>query len=192
MSSSTYVLPRIRATTILAVRRNGKVAIGGDGQVTVGETVMKSHAQKVRLIRGGKIVAGFAGAAADAMTLFEKFEEKLERYPGNMPRAAVELAKDWRSDRILRRLEALLVVADLEHSFLVSGSGELIEPDDGIVAVGSGGNYALAAARALLPLPGQDARTIVQRSLEIAADICVYTNRHITVLELPGEGKGEK
>src|SRR4051812_18849182 len=154
-------LPRMRATTILAVRRNGKVAIGGDGQVTVGETVMKSHAQKVRLIRSGKIVAGFAGAAADAMTLFEKFEEKLERYPANMPRAAVELAKDWRSDRVLRRLEALLIVADLEHSFLVSGSGELIEPDDGIVAVGSGGNYPPAAARALLPLPGQEARAIV-------------------------------
>src|SRR6185312_11046315 len=121
-------LPRIRATTILAVRREGKVAIGGDGQVTVGETVMKSHAQKVRLIHGGKIVAGFAGAAADAITLFEKFEEKLERFPGNMPRAAVELAKDWRSDRALRRLEALLVVADREHGFIVSGTGELIEP----------------------------------------------------------------
>src|SRR4029078_8189712 len=146
MSSSTYVLPRIRATTILAVRRNGKGAIGGDGQVTVGETVIKSHAQKVRLIRGGKIGAGIAGAAADAMTLFEKFEEKLERYPGNMPRAAVELAKDWRSDRVLRRLEALLIVADREHGFIVSGTGELIEPDDGILAIGSGGSYALAAA----------------------------------------------
>ena len=183
----TDVLPRMRATTILAVRRNGKVALGGDGQVTVGETVMKSNAQKVRAIRGGSILAGFAGAAADAMTLFEKFEEKLERYPANMPRAAVELAKDWRSDRILRRLEALLVVADLDHSFLLSGSGELIEPDDGVVAVGSGGNYAVAAARALLPIEGHDARDIAQRALEIAADICVYTNRHITILELPGE-----
>src|SRR5690348_179536 len=129
-SESHNTLPRIRATTILAVRRGGKVAIGGDGQVTVGETVMKAHAQKVRVLRGGKVVAGFAGAAADAMTLFEKFEEKLERYPGNLPRAAVELAKDWRSDRVLRRLEALLVIADKDHGFIVSGNGELIEPDE--------------------------------------------------------------
>src|ERR671938_1843632 len=150
-------LPRIRATTILAVRRDGKVALGGDGQVTVGETVMKSKAQKVRALRGGRLVAGFAGAAADAITLFEKFEEKLQRYPGNLPRAAVELAKDCRSDRVLRRLEALLVVADLEHSFLLSGSGELIEPDDGVVAIGSGGPYALAAARALLKEPSNSA-----------------------------------
>src|SRR4051812_10592706 len=192
MDSEPNMLPRMRATTILAVRRNGKVAIGGDGQVTVGETVMKSHAQKVRLIHNGRIVAGFAGAAADAMTLFEKFEEKLERYPGNLPRAAVELAKDWRSDRVLRRLEALLVVADLEHSFLLSGSGELIEPDDGIVAIGSGGNFALAAARALLPETNHSARDIVQRSLEIAADICVFTNRNVTILELPGNGGGGK
>src|SRR5262249_59282768 len=140
---------RVGAPTIRAVRRNGKVAIGGEGQVTVGETVMKSHAQKVRTVRGGKILAGFAGAAADAMTLFEKFEEKLERYPGNMPRAAVDLAKDWRSDRVLRRLEALLIVADREHGFIVSGTGELIEPDDGILDIGSGGSFALAAAPAL-------------------------------------------
>src|SRR5204862_7379391 len=144
------MLPRIRATTILAVRRDGKVAIAGDGQVTVGDTVMKSHAQKVRAIRGGKVLAGFAGAAADAMTLFEKFKEKLERYPGNLPRAAVELAKDWRSDRVLRRLEALLIVSDREHGYIISGSGELIEPDDGVLAIGSGGSYALASARALL------------------------------------------
>src|SRR3954471_9497762 len=183
----TSYLERVRSTTILAVRRDGQVALGGDGQVTVGQTVMKSNAQKVRTLRGGKLLAGFAGAAADAFTLFEKFEEKLEKYPSNLPRAAVELAKDWRSDRILRRLEALLVVADLEHSFLLSGSGELIEPDDGIVAVGSGGNFALAAARALLPVEGLSARDVVQRSLEIAADICVFTNRHITILELPGE-----
>src|SRR2546423_13643868 len=143
------ILPRIRATTILAVRRNGKVALGGDGQVTVGETVMKSNAHKVRAIRGGKLLAGFAGSAADGMRLFEKFEEKLERYPQNLPRAAVELAKDWRSDRVLRRLEAMLVVADPSHGFLISGTGELIEPDDGILAIGSGGSYALAAARAL-------------------------------------------
>jgi ATP-dependent HslUV protease subunit HslV len=185
-------MTQFHGTTILTVRRDGRVALGGDGQVSIGDSVVKASATKVRTLKGGKVLAGFAGSVADALTLYEKFEEKLDRYPANLPRAAVELAKDWRSDRILRRLEALLVVADLEHSFLVSGSGELIEPDDGIVAVGSGGNYALAAARALLPLPGQDARTIVQRSLEIAADICVYTNRHITVLELPGEAKGEK
>ena len=179
----TNPLPRMRATTILAVRREGKVAIGGDGQVTVGETVMKSHAQKVRLIRGGKIVAGFAGAAADAMTLFEKFEEKLERYPGNMPRAAVELAKDWRSDRVLRRLEALLIVADKEHGFIVSGTGELIEPDDGILAIGSGGSYALSAARALVDNTQLDASEIVKRAMKIAGDICIYTNTNITILE---------
>src|SRR5881398_2259460 len=141
---------RVRSTTILAVRKNGQVALGGDGQVTVGQTVMKSNAQKVRSLHNGKLLAGFAGAAADAFTLFEKFEEKLERYPGNVPRAAVELAKDWRSDRVLRRLEALLAVADREHGFVISGDGELIEPDDGILAIGSGGAYALAAARALV------------------------------------------
>src|SRR5438045_7047801 len=142
-------LPRIRATTILAVRREGKVALGGDGQVTVGETVMKANAQKVRLLRGGKVLGGFAGAAADALTLFDKFEEKLERFPTNLPRAVVELAKDWRSDRVLRRLEALLVVADKEHGYVISGSGELIEPDDGVLAIGSGGSSALAAAAAV-------------------------------------------
>jgi ATP-dependent HslUV protease subunit HslV len=172
------------STTILSVRRDGRVAMGGDGQVTVGETVMKANAVKVRVLKGGKILAGFAGAAADAFTLFEKFEEKLERYPGNLARAAVELAKDWRSDRVLRRLEALLVVADKEHGYVLSGSGELIEPDDGILAIGSGGSYALAAARALLATSALPAREIVQRSLEIAADICIYTNAQITVLEL--------
>src|ERR671925_2013204 len=165
-------MPAFHATTILAVRKNGRVALGGDGQVTIGETVMKSHSNKVRALKGGKVLAGFAGSVADAFTLYEKFEEKLDRYPANLPRAAVELAKDWRSDRVLRRLEALLVVADIEHSFLISGAGELLEPDDGIIAVGSGGNFALAAARALLPLPDQSARQIVQRSLDIAADIC--------------------
>jgi ATP-dependent HslUV protease subunit HslV len=177
-------MPTIYATTILAVRRGDKVALGGDGQVTVGDTVMKSHATKVRTMRGGKILAGFAGAAADAMTLFEKFEEKLERFPANMPRAAVELAKDWRSDRVLRRLEALLVVAAREHGFIISGTGELIEPDDGILAIGSGGSYALAAARALLVNTELPPREIAQRALEIAGDICVYTNRNITVLDL--------
>ncbi len=176
-------MPRVRATTVLAVRRSGKVAIGGDGQVTVGETVMKSHAQKVRLIRGGKIVAGFAGAVADAMTLFDKFEEKLERYPGNLPRAAVELAKDWRSDRVLRRLEALLIVADKDNGFIVSGTGELIEPDDGILAIGSGGSYALAAARALVDNTQLDAMEVVKRAMHIAGEICIYTNTNITVLE---------
>jgi ATP-dependent HslUV protease, peptidase subunit HslV len=176
--------PTIYATTILAVRRGDKVALGGDGQVTVGDTVMKSHATKVRTMKGGKILAGFAGAAADAMTLYEKFEEKMERFPANMPRAAVELAKDWRSDRVLRRLEALLVVADREHGFVISGTGELIEPDDGILAIGSGGSYALAAARALLVNTALSPKEIVQRALEIAGDICVYTNKNITVLEL--------
>src|SRR5690242_4372940 len=157
----TEMLPRIRATTILAVRKNGKVALGGDGQVTVGETVMKSNAQKVRALRNGRILAGFAGSAADGMRLFEKFEEKLERYPENMARAAVELAKDWRSDRVLRRLEALLVAVDKEHGFVISGTGELIEPDDGVLAIGSGGAYALAAARALLANTNLEPKQIV-------------------------------
>ena len=178
------MLRTIHSTTILCVRKNGKVAIGGDGQVTVGETVMKANANKVRTLRGGKILAGFAGAAADAFTLFEKFEEKLERYPTNLPRAAVELAKDWRSDRVLRRLEALLVVADNEHGYVISGSGELIEPDDGVLAIGSGGSYALAAARALLGESKLDPADIVKKALEIAAEICVYANTHITVIEL--------
>jgi ATP-dependent HslUV protease subunit HslV len=171
-------------TTILTVRKDGKVALGGDGQVTMGDTVVKDKANKVRTLKGGRVLAGFAGSVADALSLFERFEEKLDRYPANLQRAAVELAKDWRSDRMLRRLEALLLVADLEHSFLVSGAGELFEPDDGILGVGSGGNYALAAARALLPDPDLSAREVVQRSMEIAADICIYTNKHLTILEL--------
>ncbi|HET7250631.1 MAG TPA: ATP-dependent protease subunit HslV [Gemmatimonadales bacterium] len=178
------MIPTFHATTVLCVRKDGKVAMGGDGQVTVGDTVMKANAQKVRALKGGRILAGFAGAAADAFTLFEKFEEKLERYPGNLPRAAVELAKDWRSDRVLRRLEALLAVADKEHGYVLSGTGELIEPDDGILAIGSGGSYALAAARALLVMSNQSPKEIVQRSLEIAAEICIYTNAHISILEL--------
>ena len=180
-----YQIPTFHATTILAVRRAGQVALGGDGQVTVGDTVMKSNAQKVRTLRGGRILAGFAGAAADAFTLFEKFEEKLERYPGNLPRAAVELAKDWRSDRVLRRLEALLVVADRDNGFVLSGTGEIIEPDDGILAIGSGGSFALAAARALLTSTDLAPKDIVRRGLEIAGEICVYTNTNITVIE-PG------
>jgi ATP-dependent HslUV protease subunit HslV len=178
-------MTQYHGTTILAVRKDGRVALGGDGQVSIGDTVMKSRSVKVRALKGGKVLAGFAGSVADALTLYEKFEEKLDRYPANLPRAAVELAKDWRSDRVLRRLEALLVVADQDHSFLLSGAGELIEPDDGIVAVGSGGNFALAAARALLVDTELGARDIVQRSLEIAGDICVFTNRNITILELP-------
>jgi ATP-dependent HslUV protease subunit HslV len=176
-------LPRVRATTILAVRRDNQVALGGDGQVTVGETVMKSNATKVRTMHGGRIVAGFAGAAADAMTLFEKFEEKLERFPGNLPRAAVELAKDWRSDRVLRKLEALLVVVDRQHGLIISGTGDIIEPDDGILAIGSGGSYALAAARALAANTDLPPVEIVKRALHIAGEICVYTNTNITVLE---------
>lgn len=172
------------ATTILAVRKNGRVAIGGDGQVSMGETVMKASAQKVRKIREGKVLAGFAGSVADAFTLFEKFEEKLERYPGNLSRAAVELAKDWRSDRVLRRLEALLAVADRENMYVLSGNGDVIQPDDEIIAIGSGGTYALAAARALKQHTELSAAEIVRHGLEIAADICVYTNRNITVLEL--------
>lgn len=171
-------------TTILAVRKDGRVALGGDGQVSIGDTIVKATANKVRTLKGGKVLAGFAGSVADALNLFERFEEKLERYPGNLPRASVELAKDWRSDRILRRLEALLVVADVDHSYLLSGSGELIEPDDGILSVGSGGNYALSAARALYPNPAFAARDVVQRSLEIASEICVFTNRNVTILEL--------
>lgn len=174
---------QFRATTILSVRKDREVVMGGDGQVTVGDTVMKSHANKVRALASGKVLAGFAGAAADAFTLFERFEEKLERYPANLPRASVELAKDWRSDRVLRRLEALLAVADRDHSFVLSGSGELIEPDDGVLAIGSGGNFALAAARALLDTE-RSAREIVERSLEIAAGICVFTNQNISIVEL--------
>jgi ATP-dependent HslUV protease subunit HslV len=176
-------LPRVRSTTILGLRRDGKVALGGDGQVTVGQTIMKSNANKVRTLAGGKLLAGFAGAAADAFTLFEKFEEKLQRHPGNLSKAAVELAKDWRSDRVLRRLEALLAVTDSERGFIISGTGDIIEPDDGILAIGSGGSYALAAARALLENTNLPPREIVQRGLSIAADICVYTNANITVLE---------
>ncbi len=184
-------LPEVHATTVLAVRKDGRVAMGGDGQVTMGDTVVKGSARKVRELKEGAILAGFAGAVADAFTLFEKLEEKLERYPGNMTRAVVELAKDWRMDRYLRRLDALLAVADAEHLFLVSGNGDVIEPDDAIVAIGSGGSFALAAARALTGNSDMDAATVVRKSLEIAGDICIYTNRDIVVLELGGDG-GEK
>ena len=183
--------PELRATTVLAVRKEGKIALGGDGQVTLGDTVMKATAQKVRTLKEGKILAGFAGAVADAFSLFEKLEEKLERYPGNLTRACVELAKDWRTDRYLRRLNALLIVADKERLFLVSGEGDVIEPDDEIVAIGSGGSYALAAARALRIHSDLSAREIVQNALEIAGEICIYTNQQISVLELEQGGKND-
>jgi ATP-dependent HslUV protease subunit HslV len=181
-------VPTFHATTILAVKKDGKVALGGDGQVTTGDIVAKSSAVKVRKLREGRVLAGFAGSVADAFTLFEKFEEKMERYPGNLSRAAVELAKDWRSDRYLRRLEALLAVADQQHLYMLSGTGDVIEPDDDIVAIGSGGAYALSAARALKEHSTLDAPGIVRRALEIAGDICIYTNRNITVLELGSSG----
>ncbi len=174
----------MHATTILAVRRNGKTAIAGDGQVTVGSTVMKHNARKVRKMYNDRIVAGFAGATADAFTLFEKFEAKLEQYHGNLTRAAVELAKDWRTDRVLRRLEALMIVADAERSFILSGTGDVIEPEDGIAAIGSGGPYALAAARALTAHTALSARQTVEAAMQIAGDICIYTNKEITVEEL--------
>jgi ATP-dependent HslUV protease subunit HslV len=176
--------PEIHATTVVAVRTAGRVAMGGDGQVTMGDTVMKSRARKVRSMKDGTILAGFAGAVADAFALFEKLEEKLERYPANLTRAVVEMAKDWRTDRYLRRLEALLVVADREHLFLISGDGNVIEPDDDIVAIGSGGTYALAAARALVAHSDLPATRVVREALRIAGEICIYTNDDITVVEL--------
>ena len=177
-------VPTFHATTILAVRKDGRVALGGDGQVTTGDIVAKSRALKVRKLREGRVLAGFAGSVADAFTLFEKFEEKMERYPGNLSRAAVELAKDWRSDRYLRRLEALLAVADQEHLYMLSGTGDVIEPDDGLIGIGSGGPFALAAARALVGHSDLDAKAIVAEAMRVAASICIYTNEHITVEEL--------
>ncbi len=174
----------VQATTIICVRRDNRVALAGDGQVTVGDTMMKRRANKIRRLAAGKVVAGFAGAAADAFQLFERFEEKLEQFHHNLTRAAVELAKDWRTDRILRRLEALLVVADATRSLVISGSGEVIEPDDDVAAIGSGGAYALAAGRALLQHTSLPAVEIARHALEIAADICIYTNREISVEEL--------
>ena len=176
--------PEIRATTIIAVRHGGRVVIAGDGQVTVGQTIMKSNARKVRRLYQDRVLAGFAGAGADALTLFERFETKLGQVKGNLRRAAVELAKDWRTDRLLRRLEALLIVADRESSLVVSGTGDVIEPEDGICAIGSGGNYALAAARALVAHSTPDARRIAEEAMRIAAGICVYTNDQLVVEEL--------
>ena len=171
-------------TTILAVRRNGAVAIGGDGQVTLGNTVMKGNARKVRTLGNGKVLGGFAGGTADAFTLFERFEGKLEKF-GNLTRAAIELAKDWRSDRLLRRLEALLCVADKEHSLIISGTGDVVEPERDLMAIGSGGPYAQAAALALLDHSELDARSIVEQALHIAARICIYTNEELTIETLP-------
>ncbi len=172
---------RIRATTVLSVRHRGQVALGGDGQVSIGNTIVKSGARKVRKLHHDRVLAGFAGAAADAFTLFERFEAKLEEYRGNLPRAAVELAKDWRTDRILRRLEAMLAVVDRDHSLIVSGNGEVIEPDDGLIGIGSGGPYALAAARALVAHSDLDAKGIVGEAMRIASGICVFTNEQITI-----------
>ena len=179
-------MDQFRGTTILSVRRGGIVAIGGDGQVTVGDTVMKGNARKVRRLYNGKVLAGFAGGTADAFTLFERFEGKLEQY-GNLTRAAIELAKDWRTDRMLRRLEALLCVADSEKSFIISGNGDVIEPENDLMAIGSGGAYARAAARALMENTELDARTIVERSLQIAADVCIYTNQHLVIETLESD-----
>src|SRR5262244_346221 len=169
------------ATTVLSVRHRGNVAMAGDGQVTIGNTVVKAGARKVRKLHHDKVLAGFAGAAADAFTLFSRFEAKLDEHRGNLARAAVELAKDWRTDRVLRRLEALLAVADREHAFIVSGTGDVIEPDDGLIGIGSGGPYALAAARALVAHSDLDAKSIAAEAMRVAASICVYTNDHVTV-----------
>ena len=175
-----------RSTTIVAVRRNGQAAMAGDGQVSLGQTVMKGQARKVRRIAEGKVVAGFAGATADAFTLLDRFEAKFKEHRGSLQRAAVELAKDWRTDRYLRRLEAMLVVMNAESTLLISGTGDVIEPDEGVIAIGSGGSYALAAARALMRSTDLSAVEIARRSLEIAAEICIYTNNEIIVEEMSG------
>lgn len=177
-------MEQFHGTTILSVRRNGKVVIGGDGQVTIGNTVMKGNARKVRRLYHDQVIAGFAGGTADAFTLFERFEAKLEKHQGNLTRSAVELAKDWRTDRMLRRLEALLAVADKTASLIISGNGDVIEPEQSLMAIGSGGQFAQAAARALLENTDFDARTIVEKGMAIAADICIYTNRNLTIEEL--------
>ncbi|MCD6219825.1 ATP-dependent protease subunit HslV [Candidatus Calescamantes bacterium] len=175
---------RWNRTTILSLQKDGKTVMGGDGQVSLGESVVKGKAKKVRKIYGGKVLAGFSGSTADALTLLEKFEGKLESFQGNLTRAAIEVARDWRTDRALRRLEALLIVADKEHSFLLSGSGDVIEPDDGIIGIGSGGNFAVAAARALIKHSSLSIKEIVEESLRIAAEICVFTNHYMTIEEL--------
>ncbi len=177
-------MPRLRSTTILAVRHKSGVAIGGDGQVTLGSQVMKSDAHKIRKLHEGKVLTGFAGASADAFALLERFEAKLKDYQGNVPRAATELAKDWRMDRALRRLEAMIVAVDRDHLLMVSGTGDVIQPTDGVAAIGSGGGYALAAARALMTHSNLSAAQIVRSALQIAADLCIYTNANLEVVEL--------
>ena len=177
-------LEQYRGTTILSVRRNGRVVVGGDGQVSMGNTVMKGNARKVRRLYQDKVIAGFAGGTADAFTLFERFEAKLEKHQGHLVRSAVELAKDWRTDRMLRRLEALLVVADKSSSLVITGNGDVIEPEESLMAIGSGGSFAQAAARAMLDTTELDARTIVEKALRIAGDICVFTNHNLTFEEL--------
>ena len=177
-------MEQFRGTTILSVRKGSHVVLGGDGQVSVGDTIMKGNARKVRRLYNDCVIAGFAGGTADAFTLFERFEGKLEKHSGNLMRSAVELAKDWRSDRILRRLEAMLCVADKSASFIISGNGDVIEPEDNIMAIGSGGSYARAAARALLENTDLDARQIVEKALGIAADICIYTNHSLNIEEI--------
>jgi ATP-dependent HslUV protease subunit HslV len=174
----------MRGTTIISVRHKGSVAVAGDGQVTMGDTVLKQKASKIRTLYKGKVLAGFSGATSDAFALFSRFEAKLEEYRGNLPRAAIELAKDWRLDRSLRRLEALLIVADKDNSFLISGTGDVVEPDDGIIAIGSGGAYALAAARALLKNTDLTAKELALEAMKVSSDICIYTNNKITVEEL--------
>lgn len=174
----------VHSTTIICVRHKGKLAVAGDGQVTLDQTVLKQKANKIRILYKGKVLAGFAGATSDAFALFSRFEAKLEEYHGNLSRAAIELAKEWRLDRALRRLEALLIVADEEKSFLISGTGDVVEPDDGIIAIGSGGQFALAAARALIHFTDLSAKKIAVEAMKISAGICVYTNNHITVEEL--------
>jgi ATP-dependent HslUV protease, peptidase subunit HslV len=176
--------PRVRSTTILSVRRDGHLAMGGDGQVTMGESVVKQKARKIRRLYNDKVIAGFAGSTADALSLFARFEQKLEEYHGNLSRSVVELAKEWRTDRALRHLEALLLVADAKNTYLVSGNGDVIEPDDGIVAIGSGGPFALAAARALAAHTTLGAKEIVDQAMKIAGDICIYTNDQIVVEEI--------
>ena len=168
-------------TTILCVRKDGKTVLAGDGQVTLGHTVMKARAKKVRRLAGDTIIAGFAGATADAFTLFERLEAKLEKHPGQLTRACVELAKDWRTDRYLRKLEAMMAVADKETCLILTGTGDVLEPEDGIIGIGSGGNYALSSARALVDVAGMDAETIVRKSMKVAADICIYTNENLTI-----------
>ncbi|MDD3051018.1 MAG: ATP-dependent protease subunit HslV [Candidatus Cloacimonetes bacterium] len=174
----------LKGTTIIGVRKNGRVSVGGDGQVTLGNTVIKSNAQKIRRLFNNKVIAGFAGTTADAFTLFEKFETKLQEYKGNLKRAAVELAKDWRSDKILRRLEAMIIVADSEDLLIITGNGDVLEPDDNIAAIGSGGNYAMAAAKALIKNTDLEADVIVRKALEIASEICIYTNINLTIENL--------